>query len=137
MIEHIEIPRDIYARLLQLTGASPKFETCGLFGGDGVRCRSIYPITNVAQDRARAFVLDAREHIAAMRMMRAHGEQLSAIYHSHPRSAALPSAADLAAAAYPGVGYLIVSLEDATRPAVNAFVFDGQDFNPIRLEVNG
>jgi proteasome lid subunit RPN8/RPN11 len=42
--------------------------------------------------------------------MRERGEELFAIFHSHPQAPAEPSATDLELAAYPDALYLIVSL---------------------------
>lgn len=42
--------------------------------------------------------------------MRNQGEELFAIYHSHPTAPAQPSSADLELAAYPDAVYLIISL---------------------------
>ena len=45
-----------------------------------------------------------------MAKMRELGEELFAIYHSHPTTPALPSFYDLDEAAYPDALYLIISL---------------------------
>jgi proteasome lid subunit RPN8/RPN11 len=45
-----------------------------------------------------------------MRHMREAGEELFAIYHSHPHAPAEPSVRDIAEAAYPQAIYLIISL---------------------------
>jgi len=42
--------------------------------------------------------------------MRERGEELFAIFHSHPAAPAEPSALDMAQAGYPDALYLIVSL---------------------------
>jgi proteasome lid subunit RPN8/RPN11 len=58
---------------------------------------------------------------------------LVGIYHSHPTSPAAPSARDLAEAAYPGVAYLIVSLQTADAPVLAGFLFNGSNFVPLSL----
>ena len=89
----------------------PAREVCGLIGRDPLRGDSrCYPVSNSADDPAHLFTLDAAEQIGAMRLMRERGEELFAIYHSHPSSAALPSPTDRRLAEYPGVMYLIISL---------------------------
>ena len=45
-----------------------------------------------------------------MRAMRSNGEELAAIYHSHPDSPPLPSLVDVEQHEYPAVLYLIISL---------------------------
>lgn len=58
---------------------------------------------------------------AAQRAMRERGEQLLAIYHSHPRSAEpTPSATDVRLAYYPAAVYFIVGL-GTEEPCLRAF----------------
>jgi proteasome lid subunit RPN8/RPN11 len=52
--------------------------------------------------------------------MEANGEDLVAIYHSHPATQAYPSPTDRAESHYPEAIYLLVSLRDAA-PDVRAF----------------
>ncbi|MGR9046265.1 MAG: Mov34/MPN/PAD-1 family protein [Gammaproteobacteria bacterium] len=106
----IHIPRKITQQLLHLAQISPKTEICGLIGSiDGRPCHC-YPVDNAAAYPENRFQLDARQQIAAMAQMRERGEELFAIYHSHPSAPATPSAADLAQAAYPEALNLIISL---------------------------
>ncbi len=73
------------------------------------RSRRRLPTRNLAGDPNR-FLIDPEEHIAARREGRRRGLELVGFYHSHPHSPAVPSATDLAEAAYPGHLYAIVSL---------------------------
>ncbi len=58
---------------------------------------------------------------AAQRAMRARGERLLAIYHSHPRAKdPEPSATDVRLAYYPSAVYFIVGLGDK-QPCLRAF----------------
>ena len=74
--------------------------------------------------------------IAAMSAMRQCGERLLGIYHSHPTTAAKPSARDVDGAAYSGTAYLIIALNGSLEPDVAAFTFEQGAFKPIVLEVN-
>jgi [CysO sulfur-carrier protein]-S-L-cysteine hydrolase len=106
----IQIPRKLTNQLLHLAQLSPSDEICGLVGSkNGMPC-TCYPIKNVAEQPQRRYLLDAKQQIAAMADMRENGEELFAIYHSHPKSPAQPSVYDLEAAAYPDALYLIISL---------------------------
>lgn len=108
--KEIHIPRRLAQQLLHLAQISPDCEICGLIGGkDGVPM-TCYPIVNVAEHPAQRFLLDPKQQIAAMRAMRDQGEELFAIYHSHPSAPAFPSITDLEQAAYPEALYLIISL---------------------------
>ena len=81
-------------------------EACGLLAGDDDGVRMLYCLTNVehAPDR---FTVAAHEHYHAWRHAEARGWEIIGVFHSHPRSAALPSATDLGAALDPSWIYLI------------------------------
>ena len=90
--------------------ASPA-ECCGLVGGRDGRALSVYRLTNVARDALTSYEGEPRELFGAQRAMRDRGEQLLAIYHSHPQSAApAPSERDVRLAYYPEAVHLIVGL---------------------------
>jgi proteasome lid subunit RPN8/RPN11 len=97
-------------------------ECCGLIGGvpDG-RAESIYQLKNVARNPLVTYEAAPEELFAAQRLMRERGEQLLAIYHSHPRAAEpSPSATDVRLAYYPEAIYFIVGL-GGTEPVLRAF----------------
>jgi proteasome lid subunit RPN8/RPN11 len=110
MTAPIRLPRPLVNQLLHLAQTHPREEVCGLISGAAGELRHCYPVANVAADRQHRFALDPQGQIAALRAMRAAGEELAAIFHSHPDAPPLPSARDLAESEYPDVLYLIVSL---------------------------
>lgn len=106
----ITLPRTLANQLLTQAQQQPEAEACGLVSArDGSPCR-IYPITNVAEDTQQRFELDPAKQIQAMKTMREQGEELFAIYHSHPHAPAEPSATDIQQSSYPDALYLIISL---------------------------
>lgn len=108
--QEIQFPRKLTQQLLHLAQLSPEQEVCGLVSAkDGVPCRC-YPIRNVAEQPDVRFMLDSQQQIDAMCVMRDNGENLFAIYHSHPSAPAVPSAADLKMTCYPEALRLIISL---------------------------
>ncbi len=98
-----------------------KRETCGLLSGRDNRVTRFYPIDNIASQPGRNYEMEPAQQIAAMAHMRRHGQQLLAIAHSHPESAAEPSSTDIEQASYPEAIYLIVSLLVPDLPVVNGF----------------
>jgi proteasome lid subunit RPN8/RPN11 len=103
---------------------APK-EACGLVAGrDGtatrvIRCANVHP-TPVTR-----YSIDPREQLRAFRDMETNGEELLAIYHSHPITQPYPSPTDRAEAHYPDAYYVLVSLRDTT-PEIRAYrVRDG------------
>ncbi len=107
----VRIPRTVANLILAHVQRHEEREACGLIAGKDGRPLRCYEIPNVASEPATRFQMDPAAQIDAMRRMREAGEELFAIYHSHPRGPALPSSIDLAEAAYPDTLYLIVSLD--------------------------
>ena len=105
------MPRVIVNQLLRHAQRSPSDEVCGLIGAkDGAAARC-YAVANIAASPQRLFAMDPAQQIAAMRAMRERGEELFAIYHSHPAAPPFPSRADVQQANYPDALYLIISLQ--------------------------
>jgi proteasome lid subunit RPN8/RPN11 len=97
-------------------------ECCGLVGGTtSGRAQTIYPLRNVAANPLVTYEASSEDLFAAQRSMRERGEQLLAIYHSHPRSAdPKPSDTDVRLAYYPSAVYFIVGL-GGEQPSLGAF----------------
>ena len=96
-------------------------ECCGLVGGCDDRTRTVYPLLNSAEDPLVTYEASPEDLFAAQRRMRDSGEQLLAIYHSHPRSPdPQPSETDVRLAYYPSAVYFIVGLAGAA-PCLRAF----------------
>jgi proteasome lid subunit RPN8/RPN11 len=96
-------------------------EGCGLISG-----ARIIPMTNIARS-ASEFEMDPAELINTLRDFRNSGEELLAIYHSHPHGPAEPSKLDAQRAYYPEAAHLIVSLADPCNPQIRAFrILDGE-----------
>jgi proteasome lid subunit RPN8/RPN11 len=98
------------------------FECCGLIAcASADRASSVYQLKNVAVNPLVSYEAAPEELFAAQRRMRERGEQLLAIYHSHPRAVEpAPSATDVRLAFYPAAIYLIIGLAGAA-PLLRAF----------------
>jgi proteasome lid subunit RPN8/RPN11 len=97
-----------------------------MIGGKNGSPRSYYPIKNISSLPERRFDLDPAEQIETMRSMRACGEELFAIFHSHPTAPAEPSEYDIEQAAYPEAIYLIVSLNTKGVLELRGFRIDSE-----------
>jgi proteasome lid subunit RPN8/RPN11 len=96
-------------------------ECCGLVGGADRKPATIYRMRNVACAPLVTYETAPEDLFAAQRAMRARGEELIAIYHSHPRSKdPQPSETDVRLAYYPSTVYLIVGL-GSEEPCLRAF----------------
>ena len=112
--------------------ASYPEEGCGLLVGADVATRFI-PMQNILASSS-AYEMDPAQLITTLRDLRNTGEQLVAIYHSHPHGAARPSRRDVERAYYPEAAHLIVSLADSERPQAAAFrIVDGES---LEIEVH-
>jgi proteasome lid subunit RPN8/RPN11 len=129
------IPRPLVNRILSHAQSGGDDEVCGLVGAREGMPSSVYPIANAAADRSRRFRMEPRVQIDAMRRMREAGEQLFAIYHSHPHAPPVPSATDLAEAAYPESLYLIVSLNTQGVLELRGFRLGEKEVIPIDLKM--
>ena len=97
-------------------------ECCGLIGGiSGIRAATLYRLRNVTANPELGYEAAPEDLFAAQRQMREHGEELLAIYHSHPRAGdPSPSETDVRQAYYPSATYLIIGL-GGDGPVVKAF----------------
>ena len=101
-------------------------ECCGLLVGTPARIDAAHPARNLEAGSTR-FLIDPRDHFAAIHAARESRRFVIGVYHSHPRGPAAPSPADLAEASYDDYVYLIVSF-DTDPPAVRLFRFDDGRF---------
>jgi len=82
---------------------------------------------NVAANAIVAYEAAPEDLFAAQRQMRERGEQLLAIYHSHPRATEPhPSETDVRLAFYPQAIYFIIGLA-GEQPLMRAFKISESD----------
>jgi len=87
-------------------------ECCGLVGGIDDVAESIYRLRNVAREPQVGYEAAPEDLFAAQRQIRDRGQQLLAIYHSHPLSSEpQPSETDVRMAYYPSAIYFIIGLQ--------------------------
>ena len=115
-------------------------ECCGLIGGlPDKNARSLYRLRNVTANPELGYEAAPEDLFAAQRQMRDRGEELLAIYHSHPRAVdPSPSATDVRLAYYPSAIYLIVGL-GGTEASVRAFSISEREhrWKPVEYEIVG
>lgn len=95
-------------------------EVCGIIGGKGGHAKTLCRGHNLAPRPREAFDLDTAT-LARQVAFEDAGDELTAIYHSHPRGPAAPSPADVRRAFYPDAVHVICSLADPARPVLRAF----------------
>jgi proteasome lid subunit RPN8/RPN11 len=121
MSDLFRLPRGLLAAVLERARHSPEREVCGLLAGPpGEAPARHIPITNIAA-RPDRFDMDPAELIDAFRAMRQAGEELIAIYHSHPFGPPAPSATDIAECQYPETVHLIVGMGEGSELEARAY----------------
>jgi proteasome lid subunit RPN8/RPN11 len=134
------LPRTLAAQLLKHAQQGGDNEICGLVSVKQTQNSPAdyryHPITNIAADKPYRYIMDPSEQISTMRDIRDSGGELFAIYHSHPTSAAIPSATDMAESGYPEVLYLITSLNTKGVLEMRGFrlLEDGYDEIDLLIE---
>jgi [CysO sulfur-carrier protein]-S-L-cysteine hydrolase len=123
------IPRAILGAMIAHCLREDPLECCGLLCGVPPEVASIYPLRNVLASETR-YAADPRDLIAVDRELRAGEAQILAIYHSHPRWAAVPSRTDLEQNYYGDLPRIIVSLL-GERPEVRAWRLDAVSYEEL------
>ena len=118
----LKLRREHLEAMIEHAREAAPAECCGLIGGiSGIRAATLYRLRNVTANPELGYEAAPEDLFAAQRQMREHGEELLAIYHSHPRAAdPSPSETDVRQAYYPSATYLIIGL-GGDGPVVKAF----------------
>ena len=103
-------------------------EVCGILSGKAGVVASLVRARNVAEDRRINYTVDPQTLLRQFDFEDA-GEELIAIYHSHPSSPAYPSATDAQLATYPDAVYLICSLQSREAPVVRGYRLIAQPYD--------
>ena len=110
----LAIPATVAVELLAHARAELPNEACGLLSGSlaNGRATAFHPTRNAEASPLR-YSVHPDDLVRITFAIEDAGEDLVAIFHSHTRSAAVPSATDRRAAMYPDPFYLLASLADA------------------------
>ncbi|OGX28628.1 MAG: hypothetical protein A3B78_01985 [Omnitrophica WOR_2 bacterium RIFCSPHIGHO2_02_FULL_67_20] len=125
----LRIPRALYDEIITHCRSRYPKEACGILAGQGELVTRVYPMTNT-EDSPIGYAMDPREQLHLEKTMRAQGERLVGIYHSHTASDAYPSSVDVGLAISPEVSYVLISLKDRQRPDFNSYRIDGPRVAP-------
>ena len=130
----LEIPEHIHQAVLAHAESGFPLEVCGILGGSAGVVASHYPMTNTDASNEH-FMMDPKEQFAVVKALRASGQEMLAIYHSHPETPARPSQEDIRLALTPNVSHLIVSLAEREAPVAKAFRISEGNVEPVRLNI--
>ena len=129
----LRIRRQVIDGMIAHARDEAPLECCGLLGGQGDLIDEYLRTRNVRASEVN-YEIDPREHLDIMKDLRGRSRTVLGAYHSHPRTAAIPSATDVAEAHYErDFLYVIVSLE--REPAdVRAYRLEGNALIEAQLE---
>jgi len=132
----VKIARDLLDEIVAHAVRDAPNECCGLVVGRDGRAAGARGVENLAASPFR-FDIDGRELIA-FAFADEGDEELTAIYHSHTRSAPYPSQTDVNfAAGWPGVEWLIVGVPKPTdaEPEVRSYLIEDGVIREVAIEV--
>ncbi|WP_274650083.1 M67 family metallopeptidase [Paenibacillus humicola] len=95
---------------------------------------AVYPIRNAALSSGKTFAFDPSDWIRTVYGIQKNRQSLAGIYHSHPRTEPVPSAADLAGLRYlKADSYWIISLANPAEPHIQAYRLQDGRLLPLML----
>jgi proteasome lid subunit RPN8/RPN11 len=115
------MPPSVADELMRHARAELPNEACGLLSGSpgSARATRFHPARNAEASPLR-YNVHPEDLVRITFAIEDAGEELVAIFHSHTRSAAVPSATDRRTAMYPDPFYLLASLADPDAPPTQA-----------------
>ncbi|MEI2688170.1 MAG: M67 family metallopeptidase [Anaerolineae bacterium] len=134
-IHTITLPQAIHVEIIAHAQDGAPQEVCGILSGrDGV-ATELVRAHNEAANPAMDYWVDGPTLLKQFDFEE-RGEELIAIYHSHPLDEAYPSALDAAHATYPDAVYLICSLARPEQPVLRGWRLIQQELaaRPAQLQ---
>jgi [CysO sulfur-carrier protein]-S-L-cysteine hydrolase len=133
MVTGLQLPAAVADEVMRHARAELPNEACGLLSGSLATGRTtrFHPARNLEASPLR-YNVHPEDLVRITFEIEEAGEELVAIFHSHTRTAAVPSATDRRAAMYADPFYLLASLADGEAPAQRALrawrIYRGQTF---------
>jgi proteasome lid subunit RPN8/RPN11 len=133
VVNGLALPLSVADELMRHARAELPNEACGLLSGslEAGRATGFHPARNAEASPLR-YNVHPEDLIRITFAIEDAGEELVAIFHSHTRSAAVPSATDRRTAMYPDPFYLLASLSEPDAPPARALrawrIYRGQAF---------
>ena len=117
----LTLPGLVADALLEHARSELPNEACGLLAGSLAEgtASAYHPARNSEASPLR-YNVDPEDLVRTVFALDAAGQDLVAIFHSHTRSSAVPSATDRRTAQYPGVFYLLATLADPAATSQRA-----------------
>lgn len=124
------LKKNDYQKIVEYCKNTLPNEACGLLAGvveNEITAKNIikiitkvYLLSNMDAS-SNHFSMNPEEQLKAVKDARKNGAEIIGSFHSHPNFPAMPSAEDKRLAYNPDMEYLILSLQEASRPVLKAF----------------
>ena len=133
MSKQLVLSAALQETIIQESLAGVPDEICGIVRGRDGKALELYAARNEAENRRINYLVDPQVLMEQFQFEE-QGDEMVAIYHSHPTSEAYPSAMDAWTAQYPDVVFLICSLV-TQPPEIRGFLLQDMylDCNLSRL----
>jgi [CysO sulfur-carrier protein]-S-L-cysteine hydrolase len=102
----IRLRQEHYSLMAGHVAAAFPEEACGIVGGLEGRSVRVFPVENILHSRTR-FKMEPESQLRVLLELEQNGQDLLAIYHSHPDGPPHPSETDIAEAYYPEAAAVI------------------------------
>ena len=131
----LEIPEELLNRIIEHARQEYPLESCGILAGKIGNITNFYPMVNTKKSSS-CYLMEPEEQLRVFQEIEKKRLEVSAIYHSHPHTAAFPSQRDADYAFYPDSLILIISLMEDTGPQIGAFQIEKGKIQPKAVKVN-
>ncbi len=132
-MEQLVIPAHIFDEMLAHCKVGYPNEACGILAGNDNEVSRIYKMANTEVSPVSYF-MDSKEQFKVMKDMSENNLSMLAIFHSHPSSAAYPSAKDVSLAFYEDAVYIIISLMEK-EPVAKAFAIIERNIEEVGITI--
>jgi proteasome lid subunit RPN8/RPN11 len=109
-------------------------ECCGIVGTRNGEAVALYRLRNAAASPLR-YEIDPHEQLRTFEALDDAGLEAGILYHSHTRSAPVPSQTDINLAFYPDAIYMIVGVEDPERDELGTWHIRDGEYSEAPLEI--
>jgi proteasome lid subunit RPN8/RPN11 len=131
----LEIPEEILDKIIEHARQEYPLESCGILAGKNGKIIKFYPMVNTNKS-SFCYLMEPIEQLRVFEEIEKEKLELTAIYHSHPHTAAFPSQRDVDYAFYPDSLILIVSLLEKA-PQIEAFQIENGKIEKKAIKVVG
>jgi proteasome lid subunit RPN8/RPN11 len=116
----MQIPKEIYRRMIEHAKRESPLECCGILGGRDKTVERAFELQNAEKSPTR-YSMSPSEQLRVFEEMEKESLEMIAVYHSHTHTIPFPSETDVKLAFYPDISSVIISLKDEKDPVVKAF----------------